>query len=110
MRSRWADRGTLPACSNACRDPATEPVYQNREAGMTHDDDVQREIEANQRRARDEQDVGLEEDVLNDQDGGDGTILDDLGEAIFGNDEDDSRKREVEYDDRDGGTNKFIPE
>lgn len=77
---------------------------------MTHDDDVQREIEANQRRARDEQDVGLEEDVLNDRDAGDGTILDDLGEPIFGNDEEESRQREVEYDDSDGGTNKFIPD
>ena len=28
------------------------------------DPDVQREIEANERRARDEQDVGLDEDVL----------------------------------------------
>lgn len=63
------------------------------------DKDVQREIEENQRRARDEQDVGLEEDILEqDRQEGNTTILDDLGDAIFG-DKDDSRQQEVEYED-----------
>jgi hypothetical protein len=72
------------------------------------DRDVQREIEENQRRARDEQDVGLEEDVLR-QDDDDGTFLDDALDAIPGiGDDDASRKREVEHDDNNKG--RFMPE
>ena len=50
------------------------------------DRDVQREIEENERRVRDEQDVGLDEDVVERQD--DGGFLDDLGGGLLGNDDD----------------------
>lgn len=60
------------------------------------DRDVQREIEANERRARDEEDVGLEEDSLRDGDS-DGTFLDNLADGLRG--EDDSEQREVEHRD-----------
>ena len=50
------------------------------------DDSVQREIEANQARKRDTEDVGLEEDVIVDRDQ-EGTIFDDLKERIFGDDD-----------------------
>lgn len=59
---------------------------------MSERDDVQREIEENERRARDEQDVGLEEDVI-ERPGGDGTVLDDLDDGLFG-DDDDARNRD----------------
>lgn len=62
------------------------------------DKDIQREIEENQRRARDEDEVGLEEDVLEQDRQDNTTIIDDLGDAIFG-DKDDSRQQDVEYDD-----------
>lgn len=64
------------------------------------DQDVQREIEENERRARDEQDVGVDEDILR-QDDGDGSIIDDLGDAILGRD-DSSRQQDVEYGDNEG--------
>lgn len=51
------------------------------------DRDVQREIEENERRVRDEQDVGLEEGVVEGQEN-DGGFLDDLGGGILGNDDD----------------------
>jgi len=70
------------------------------------DNDIQREIEENQRRARDEEDVGLEEDVLLDREDG-RTILDDIGDAILG--KEDSREREVEYN-KDEDDGKFLPE
>lgn len=50
------------------------------------DDSVQREIEANQARKRDTEDVGLEEDVIVDRNL-EGTIFDDLKERIFGDDD-----------------------
>jgi hypothetical protein len=53
------------------------------------DRDVEREIQENQRRVRDEQDVGLDEDVVEGQENN-GSFLDDLG-GILGND-DDSRE------------------
>ncbi len=56
------------------------------------DRDVQREIEENERRVRDEQDVGLDEDVVEGQENNEG-FLDDLGGGILGND-DDSRERD----------------
>ena len=62
------------------------------------DRDVQREIEENQRRARDEQDVGLDEDVLRENDDS-GGFLDDVLDSIPGIGDDDSEKRDVEYND-----------
>lgn len=56
------------------------------------DRDVQGEIEENERRVRDEQDVGLDEDVVEGQEN-DGGFLDDLGGGILGNDGD-SRERD----------------
>lgn len=50
------------------------------------DDPVQREIEENQARARDTEDVGMEENVLVDRDQ-EGTIFDDLTDNILGDDE-----------------------
>jgi hypothetical protein len=66
------------------------------------DRDVEREIEENQRRSRDEQDVGLDEDVLreNDDDGG---FLDNALDSIPGIGDDDSEKRDVEYNDNNKG-------
>lgn len=58
------------------------------------DRDVEREIEENQRRVRDEQDVGLDENVVEGQ-GNDEGLLDDLGGTLFG-DDDDSRDRNDE--------------
>lgn len=71
------------------------------------DRDVQREIEENQRRARDEQDVGLEEDSLR-EDEGSGSIVEDLVDSIPGIGDDDSHQREVEYNDENKG--RFQPE
>ena len=58
------------------------------------DRDIQREIEANERRVREQQDVGIEEDVLRDQE------QEGLVEEILdlGGDEDD-RTEEEEYSD-----------
>lgn len=68
------------------------------------DKDVQREIEKNQARVRDTEDIGLDEDVIRERENeNDGTILDDLGSAILGKDRK-SREREVEYDDNDKST------
>jgi hypothetical protein len=50
------------------------------------DDSVQREIEANQARKRDTEDVGLDEDVIVERDQ-EGTIFDDLRESVFGDDD-----------------------
>lgn len=60
------------------------------------DRDVQREIEANERRARDEEDVGVEEDVLLDEENrdADGGLLSDLLDADEGD-----RTREEEFSD-----------
>ncbi len=70
-------------------------------------DDVQREIEANERRARDEQDVGVEEDILGQNDD-DGTFLGNPLDAITGVSDDDSDKHDVEYGDNEGA-NRFQP-
>jgi hypothetical protein len=70
-------------------------------------DDVQREIEANERRARDQQDVGVEEDVLRQNDD-DGTFLDDALDGIPGIGDNDSEKHDVEYGDNEGA-NRFQP-
>ena len=68
------------------------------------DKDVEREIEENQARVRDTEDIGLDEDVLRERENeNDGTILEDLGDAILGKD-DHSREREVEYNDNDKST------
>lgn len=73
------------------------------------DRDIEREIEENHRRARPESEVGLEEDEILDRESEDsGTIVDRLGNAIFGKDRP-SREREVEYDDE-GDEGKFIPD
>jgi hypothetical protein len=56
---------------------------------MSERDDVEREIEENQRRVRDEQDVGLDENVVEGPGNNEG-ILDDLGDGLLG-DGDDSR-------------------
>lgn len=62
------------------------------------DDSVQREIEANQRRARDEEDVGIDENVLNEEEQ-EGTIFTDLVDDLF-NPEDSAPDEEAhEYDD-----------
>ena len=62
------------------------------------DDDVQREIEANERRARDKDEVGLDENVLNDRDE-DENVVTDLIDSVF-HPEDDSPDEEAhEYDD-----------
>lgn len=71
------------------------------------DRDIQREIEANERRARDEQDVGLEEDALRRND--DGTFLDDALDDVPLIGDNESEKHEAEYgDDDDRG--RFVPE
>ena len=62
------------------------------------DHDVEREIEENQRRSRDEQDVGLEEDVLRQNDS-DGLSLDDVIKSIPGIGRDESEEHRTEYDD-----------
>lgn len=69
---------------------------------MMTDGDVQREIEENQRRARDKQNVGLEEDVLR-QNEEPGNIVDDLVDSIPGIGKDDSEQHDVEYDDDNSG-------
>lgn len=64
------------------------------------DRDVQREIEENERRARDEQDVGLDEDVVN-QTNDDDSIFENTRDFFLDNDND-SEEREVEYNEPDG--------
>lgn len=63
------------------------------------DRDVQREIEENQRRVRDKEDVGLDENVLRQRDDDTGTFLEDALDSIPGIGDDDSEEHDVEYDD-----------
>jgi hypothetical protein len=65
------------------------------------DDSVQREIEKNQARKRDTEDVGLDEDSLRDQQPEDGNLLTDLVDTLF-NPEDNAEGRDPqdhEFDD-----------
>lgn len=71
------------------------------------DRDIQREIEENERRARDEQYVGVDEDALQGRD--DGTFLDDALDDIPGIGDDESDKRDVEYG-SDDDRGRFVPE
>jgi hypothetical protein len=63
------------------------------------DDPVQREIEANQARKRDTEDVGLDEDYIQDRDG-EGNLVTDLVDTLFNPDEansgNDGQDREYE--------------
>jgi len=58
------------------------------------DRDVQREIEANERRARDEEDVGVEEDVLVQEENSGGLLSD-----LFDVEDEGDRTREEEFSD-----------
>lgn len=73
------------------------------------DKDVEREIEENQRRARPESEVGLDEDVLlqRKNEAENHSIIDDLGDAIRGKDE--TEEQEVEYHDNDKST-RIVPD
>jgi len=62
------------------------------------DDSIEKEIEANQRRARDEEDVGLDENVLNREEGG-GNFITDLADSIFNPDDNAPDEEAHEYDD-----------
>lgn len=62
------------------------------------DKDVQREIEANERRARDQQDVGLDEDYVENRDQ-EGNFITDAADAIFNPDDEHPDEREHEFDD-----------
>lgn len=68
------------------------------------DKDVEREIEENQRRARPESEVGLDENVLRERENEEESrsIIDDLSDAIRGKDE--TEEQEVEYRDNDKAT------
>lgn len=68
------------------QDSNDDPMPFRSKEGPVADDSVQREIEANQSRKRDTEDVGLEEDVIVDRNQ-EGTIFDDLKERIFGDDD-----------------------
>ena len=61
-------------------------------------DDVQREIEANERRARDKEDVGVDENVLNDGDE-DGNVVTNLIDSVFHPEENAPDEDAHEYDD-----------
>jgi len=61
------------------------------------DRDVQREIEANERRARDEEDVGIDEDVLADEAGP--TTEPGLLRGLLNLGDEDDRTREEEFRD-----------
>lgn len=63
-----------------------------------HDDDIQKEIEANERRARDPEDVGLDEDYLNERDEGD-TFAGDAADSLFNPDDNGPDERAHEFDD-----------
>jgi hypothetical protein len=69
----------------------------SKELDMT-DDDVQREVEANERRARDTEEVGVDENVLNEEDG-DGNIVSNFIDSVFHPDEDTPGDEDHEYDD-----------
>lgn len=62
------------------------------------DDDVQKEIEANERRARDSEDVGLDEDYINERDERDNFVTD-ATDALFNPDEEGPDEMAHEYDD-----------
>ncbi len=62
-------------------------------------DDVQREIEANEARARDTEDVGLDEDFVNARDSDDDTFLENAIDSIFDRDNDAPDEQSHEYDD-----------
>ncbi len=63
-----------------------------------NDDDVQKEIEANERRARDNEDVGLDEDYINERDER-GNFVTDATDAIFNPDDEGPDEMAHEYDD-----------
>lgn len=65
------------------------------------DDEVQKEIEENQARKRDTEDVGLEEDYIEDRDEG-GNVFTDLVDTVFHPDKADDKApgdMDHEYDD-----------
>lgn len=64
------------------------------------DDSIQKEIEANEARKRDTEDVGLDEDYINDREGQD-LLIEDLVETIFHPDKADPGNdgQEREYED-----------
>jgi hypothetical protein len=62
------------------------------------DDDIQKEIEANQARARDKRDVGLDENYIQDREQGDNFVTD-AADAIFNPDDEKPDEREHEFDD-----------
>ena len=64
----------------------------------SHDDDVQKEIEANERRARDTEDVGLDEDYITQRDEGD-TFVEDAVDTLFNPDADGPDERAHEFED-----------
>ena len=62
------------------------------------DDDIQKEIEANERRAREKQDVGLDEDYINDRDQEDNFVTD-AADALFNPDDEKPDEKAHEFDD-----------
>lgn len=62
------------------------------------DDDVQREIEANERRVRDREDVDLDEDYINERDENENFVTE-ATDAIFNPDDEGPDERAHEYDD-----------
>jgi hypothetical protein len=62
------------------------------------DDPVQKEIEANQARKRDPEDVGIEENVLVERDQ-EGTVLGNMTDDVFGGDDDTPDEADHEYSD-----------
>lgn len=62
------------------------------------DDPIQREIEANEARARDTEDVGIDENVLANRDQ-EGTVFEELTETALGDDDDEPGEADHEYDD-----------
>lgn len=62
------------------------------------DDEIQKEIEANERRARDPQDVGLDEDYINERDEN-GNFVTEATDAILNPDDEGPDERAHEYDD-----------
>jgi len=71
---------------------------------MTDKDDIEREIEENEARVRDTEDIDIDEDVIRQRENdNDGTILNDLDNAILGRRKH-SPEHEVEYHDNDKAT------
>lgn len=83
---------------NPAKTLVTTRGVRNVKEGHMSDDSVQKEIEANEARVRDTEDVGVDENVVQQRDQ-EGTIFEDLTEDVLGDDDNVADEKAHEYDD-----------